>query len=263
MNDIIHVFVGPSLTAQKRPPVMDLVYHAPASQGDVYALVEQRPFAIAVVDGYFEHTAAVWHKELLWAMSEGVHVFGAASMGALRAAELADFGAVGVGEVFAAFRSGELRDDDEVTIVHANEDDGYRPLSDAMVNIRHTLRRAGQEGAFLESTIQALVEHAKQQFYPERSFAELCQWSRRAFSSSEADRVCGWLSERRNHVDTKQRDALQLLDTLATFRRNRPGPKQVPWTFHHTDAWETVRRQALARMSDDGGSAWQSINEFA
>lgn len=248
MNETIHVFAGPSLPASKRPAGAGIVFHPPVSQGDVYALVEQRPFAIAVVDGYFEHAAAVWHKELLWAMSEGIHVFGAASMGALRAAELTDFGAVGVGQVFAAFRNGELRDDDEVTIVHASEADDYRPLSDAMVNIRHTLRRAADRGALSEPTVQELLEHAKHRFYPDRSFAELCQWSRAAFAAEEAERVRGWLSDRRNRVDAKQRDALELLDTLATFRANRPGPKRVPWTFQHTDAWETVRRQAAARM---------------
>ena len=48
--------------------------------------------AQVIVDGSFQWTPAVWHKEILWAMGRGVHVFGAASMGALRAAELDGFG---------------------------------------------------------------------------------------------------------------------------------------------------------------------------
>ena len=44
--------------------------------------------AIGIIDGYFERVPSVWHKEILWAMAEGIHVFGSASMGALRAAEL-------------------------------------------------------------------------------------------------------------------------------------------------------------------------------
>jgi len=41
---------------------------------------------IGVIDGYLRW-ATVWHKEILWAMAEGIHVFGAASIGALRAAD--------------------------------------------------------------------------------------------------------------------------------------------------------------------------------
>ena len=52
---------------------------------------------IGLVDGVFERVPAVWHKEILFALSEGVHVYGAASMGALRAAELDTFGMRGVG----------------------------------------------------------------------------------------------------------------------------------------------------------------------
>ena len=47
-------------------------------------------------------------------MAAGTQVFGAASMGALRAAELAPFGMIGVGAIFAAYRDGRLTGDDEV-----------------------------------------------------------------------------------------------------------------------------------------------------
>ena len=70
--------------------------------------------AIGIIDGYFENIPSVWHKEILWAMSQGIHVFGSASMGALRAAELAPFGMEGVGAIFEAYRDGWLEDDDEV-----------------------------------------------------------------------------------------------------------------------------------------------------
>ena len=84
------------------------------------------PQAIGIIDGYFQWAPAVWHKEILWAIQQGVHVFGAASMGALRAAELAPFGMRGVGRIFEAYRDGVLpgsgdepfEDDDEVAVVH-------------------------------------------------------------------------------------------------------------------------------------------------
>ena len=46
----------------------------PVGQGDVYrAATRYRPRAIGIVDGYFHQVPSVWHKEILWAMAEGIH----------------------------------------------------------------------------------------------------------------------------------------------------------------------------------------------
>ena len=96
---------------------------------------------IGLVDGRYEDVAAVWHKEILYAIGEGVQVFGAASMGALRAAECADFGMIGVGAVFERYRSGELEDDAAVAQLHAPAELGYLPLTEALVNVEATIER--------------------------------------------------------------------------------------------------------------------------
>ena len=64
------------------------IWRPPARQGDVYRAALARPAIIGIIDGYFETMPTVWHKEILWAMAKGIHVYGAASIGALRAAEL-------------------------------------------------------------------------------------------------------------------------------------------------------------------------------
>src|SRR5271157_5600425 len=132
------VFTGPTLTPQEVRQVIDAECLPPVSQGDVYRAALRRPRVIGIIDGYFERMPAVWHKEILWALSQGIHVFGAASMGALRAAELAPFGMKGIGSIYEAFHSGELEDDDEVAVAHGDESTGYRSTSEAMVNIRAT-----------------------------------------------------------------------------------------------------------------------------
>ena len=45
----------------------------PVAQGDIYRAVRRRPRAIGIIDGYFEGVPAVWHKEILWAMAQGIH----------------------------------------------------------------------------------------------------------------------------------------------------------------------------------------------
>ena len=103
MSDI-YVFLGPTLAENDARAELDAVYLPPVSAGDVFRLWRQRPRAIGIVDGYFEHVPAVWHKEIMWIMAHGVHVFGSAGMGALRAAELDSFGMHGVGRVYQAFK---------------------------------------------------------------------------------------------------------------------------------------------------------------
>jgi len=80
MNEI-YVFLGPTLTEKEARAELDAVYLPPAAAGDVYRLWRRRPRAIGIVDGYFERVPAVWHKEIMWVMERGVHVFGGAGLG--------------------------------------------------------------------------------------------------------------------------------------------------------------------------------------
>ena len=114
------IFAGPSLPPDARPDLgLNIDWLPPVRQGDLYRVALRRPAVIGVIDGYFEVTPTVWHKEILWAMTQGIHVFGAASIGALRAAELDVFGMKGIGRIYEDFRDGVLLDDDEVAVLQA------------------------------------------------------------------------------------------------------------------------------------------------
>ena len=111
----------------------------PAAYGDVARAVIDGATAIGIVDGRFEDTRAVWHKEILFALSEGVAVAGAASMGALRAAECAAFGMIGIGDVYRRYVSGEFDDDGDVAQLHGPAELGFLALSEPLANIVATL----------------------------------------------------------------------------------------------------------------------------
>src|SRR5207244_10384995 len=85
----VYVFTGPTISAAEARQELDAVYLPPAAEGDVFRLVLRRPEVIGSIDGYLHSVPTVRHKEILWAMSQGIHVFGSASIGALRAVELA------------------------------------------------------------------------------------------------------------------------------------------------------------------------------
>ena len=82
----VFIFTGPTISPAEASAELKAVYLPPAAEGDVYRVALHRPQAIGIIDGYFQSVPTVRHKEILWAMSCGIHVFGSASIGALRAA---------------------------------------------------------------------------------------------------------------------------------------------------------------------------------
>jgi hypothetical protein len=207
------IFAGPSLPPALRPsdPVFD--WRPPVRQGDVDRAVQEKPAVIGIIDGYFEVTPTVWHKEILRAMADGIHVYGAASVGALRAAELHTFGMVGIGRVFEMFRDGILEDDDEVAVLHGPEELGYQSLTEAMVNIRATLDAAVAAGVLDRAFAAHLAGIAKVLFYKERSWDAMLHESAESRSSiGDLNGFSNWL--RKSRVDQKRADAIAMIATI-------------------------------------------------
>ncbi len=220
------VYLGPTLSAVEAVRLLPgAEVHPPVSVGDVFGLLRRRDVTrIAIVDGYFERMAAVWHKELLLALERGIEVWGAASMGALRAAELAPFGMRGVGAIYRAYARGLYTADDEVAIAHLPAEAGYRAVSDALVNLRDGIARA----PMLTASIRArLVELARARFYRERSWAQLIADARSAgLPRRPLDALAVWPKP-----DRKAADARQLLRSLARSGPSTPPPISVPRTW--------------------------------
>ncbi len=235
------VFVGPTLGPADRPGDLDADYRPPASQGDVYRAALARPRVIGIVDGYFESVPAVWHKEILWAMAQGIHVFGSASMGALRAAELEIFGMEGVGWIFEQYRDGALEDDDEVAVLHGPAETGYVALSEAMVGMRRTLAAAATAGVLDADAATTLTGIAKALFYKDRSYAALLERAGRdGFPAAVLDRLAAWLP--RGRIDQKRLDAVAMLRQIRDRLAAGLPPKQVRYHFEHSRAWDAARR---------------------
>jgi hypothetical protein len=256
-----YVFLGPTLALPDARAILDAVYLPPARQGDVYRLVSlRRPRIIALVDGYFNQVPAVWHKEILWALSTGVQVFGASSMGALRAAELAPFGMRGVGRIFEAYRDGVLapyqaeafEDDDEVAVRHGPGELGYASLSEAMVNIRCTLAAAAVAGVISDATRDSMVRLAKREFYPHRRYERVLEQARRLdLPDEELSTFQLWLPEGR--CDQKRDDALSLLATVRDHLRTDTPCDEVSFDFQHTVQWQAATDAVMADRRREPG----------
>jgi len=232
-----YVFVGPTLPPDRVRAMGDFVCLPPVAQGDVYRATQAGARAIGLIDGYFEGVPAVWHKEILWALSRGVHVFGSASMGALRGAELYAFGMRGVGRIFEAYRDGVFEDDDEVAVLHGPAEVGYAALSVPMVNIRATLDRAVANHVITAGAAEALTTRAKDMFYQERSWDGVVA-EHPAASPAELAAFRAWLPS--GQVDLKAEDATAMLTTMTDWLAGDPPPFDASFDFEWTDAWDSA-----------------------
>ena len=247
----VAVFLGPSLPRPEAETILAADYRPPVRQGDIYRLVKQgKPQAIAVIDGYFQEVPSVWHKEILWALDQGIPVYGAASMGALRAAELQPHGMVGVGKIYEAYRLGTydpyssevFEDDDEVAVIHGPAELSYPALSDAMVDLRETWAAAARAGIIDEALRDALSAAFKRRFYRARSFDALPEvLAELAVAAPVADALLNWLPDGR--ISQKRADARALLEALASAAPALP-PEREPFVFERTSLWAQFVEQS-------------------
>lgn len=258
------IFAGPTLPPRDEARTQAATWLPPAKHGDVYrAVTLLRPSAIGIVDGYFQWVPSVWHKEILWAMQQGVHVFGAASMGALRAAELAPFGMRGVGRIFEAYRTGVLapdasepfEDDDEVAMVHGPAESGYIAVSEAMVNIRCTFANAERAGVIARDTRLRIVAIAKALYFPGRSYGHVLEIARaQGLPADQLIALEAWLPAA--CVNQKREDAVAMLEAMRNFLARDPAPATPRFAFEHTTLWERAAagvRQTTLHDTEEAG----------
>jgi len=164
------IYLGPSLRRSEALSILNANYLPPICRGDLEKLPRKTKY-VGIIDGEFFQNLAVSSKEIVAALDRGIRVFGAASMGALRAAEAHTLGMVGVGEIFAMFRDGILDGDDEVAVVY--DPDSYRQVSEPLVNIRRLLELAVADGVIEEEERNDLVLQMKSLYFPDRSWEAL------------------------------------------------------------------------------------------
>jgi hypothetical protein len=235
------IFTGPTVSPADVRRELQADLRPPAAQGDVYRAALEKPRAIGIIDGYFERVPAVWHKEILWALQCGVRVYGSASIGALRAAELHAFGMRGVGKIFEAFRDGVLEDDDEVAVTHGLAEQGFPLLSEAMVNIRCTFAAAEAAAVLSPSTRVVLERIAKDLYYPERSYPEILRRGGALGIPEDVLAAVGaWLVD--NRIDQKREDALAMLRSIRTELSVAQDPHPASFEFQHTTFWNQAVR---------------------
>ncbi|MDQ1490416.1 MAG: hypothetical protein QOJ23_2930 [Actinomycetota bacterium] len=216
------VFLGPSLSPRLVPRHPALRYLPPVRRGDLPALLGRSPLParIAVIDGEFGQSLSVSVTELRDALRGGVEVWGASSMGALRAAECSVLGMRGVGWIFDQYAGGVLEADDEVALLF--DPDGFRPLTVPLVNVRWALRLAVPAGAVPASVAPDVLAAARALHFEERTWPALCRLPGDPRPVSAARALACFAGAHPTACDRKALDALLLLSTLTRLAEEVP-----------------------------------------
>lgn len=200
MHDTV-IYLGPTLDRAEASRLLEADYLPPISRGDLSRLPEHVK-VIGIIDGEFFQTLAVSPKEIIRALDRGVRVFGASSMGALRASETYCYGTVGVGRVFTMFRDGVVDEDDEVALIYDAET--FQPFSVPLVNIRYILEIAFSQDLIDREEMKHVLNRMKTLYFPDRTYAELKNF-------------CPALAEmlgRETFPDLKREDAIEMLQAI-------------------------------------------------
>ena len=208
------VYTGLSLSFDEAKSILDsddnadVTYKRPIQRGDLGQAVKERPDIIAIIDGVFHQNSAVGHKEILNVMKNGVKVYGASSMGALRASELDSLGMIGVGYVYSQYATGEVESDDDVAVML--DSDTLEALSEPLINMKYVFENAACENIITEDEKDELVDIAKKTYYPQRNYAKTLNQS-----SLDDDKKAELIDFIRTSPDIKKEDAKKLLETIS------------------------------------------------
>lgn len=209
MTKII-IYTGLSLPFSEAKEILDshgdveVIYKRPIKRGDLNLALKENPDIIGIIDGVFHQSSAVGHKEILNAIKKGIKVYGASSMGALRASELDVLGMTGIGYVYNQYASGEVDSDDDVAVML--DSDTLEALSEPLINMKYVFANAVEENIITEDEKDELLAIAKETFYPKRNYAQTLSASN--LDASKKDKLIDFI---RQSPDIKKEDAKKLL----------------------------------------------------
>ncbi|WP_407413843.1 TfuA-related McrA-glycine thioamidation protein [Methanobrevibacter sp.] len=206
----IIIYAGLSIPFSEAKEILDsttdveVIYKRPIQRGDLSQALKETPDIIGIIDGVFHQNSAVGHKEILNVLKKDVKVFGASSMGALRASELDTLGMVGIGYVYNQYASGEVDSDDAVAVML--DSDTLEPLSEPLINMKYVFENAVAKNILTSDEKDELLNIAKKTYYPKRNYAKTL-----SDSNLDSDKKGELIDFIRESKDIKKEDAKELL----------------------------------------------------
>lgn len=212
----IIIYAGLSLPFDEAKAILDshddikVIYKRPIKRGDLLLDLKENPDIIGIIDGVFHQNSAVGHKEILYTIDKGVKVFGASSMGALRASELDTLGMTGIGYCYEQYANGTIDSDDEVAVMLDGE--SLEALSVPLISMRYVFDEAVMQNIITESEKEDLIRAAKETFYPKRNYSQTLSESE--LDNDKKDKLINLIRETE---DIKKQDAKLLIEHIKSI----------------------------------------------
>ena len=199
------IFVGPSVSLDiAKRALFHADYRPPIKRGDLDSIPSGT--IVGIIDGVFGQTLAISPDEIRRALDRGVTVYGAASMGAMRAAEVR--GVIGVGQIFEMYSTGTIERDDEVALLF--DPHTYRPVTEPLINVRYAVERLVRSATLSRDAGNAIIKSCSQLHFSDRTYEAILQNSKLAANVDGNDII-----RLLRNFNLKRDDAHFLLETIA------------------------------------------------
>jgi YcaO-like protein with predicted kinase domain len=202
-------------------------FEGPVQRGDLAAALRRGAQRILILDGRFHQSLAVSPSEIMDALRRGVRVYGASSMGALRAAELEPYGMVGSGSIFRYIRERSPFRDDFIAQLFSATRKEVQERSITFVELHLNLRALSERGLLRDSDRRTLEALYRDLDYADRDLDALrarLDGHPRARAMSEAAELALEGMERPKRADAREaleglrRDATEVRRVNAALR---------------------------------------------
>jgi hypothetical protein len=206
------IFCGPSLSRERGKKCLPgAAFFPPAQRGDFRAAIQQGFNVIGLIDGTYINRPTVSAYEILHALDSGVHLLGAASLGALRAVEFERHGFQGVGTIFSWYRSGlTYRDDEVVCPLHPLTNEA---LTEPLVNLRYLLNLCLSESKISPDFAEDCLSFYQELPYHSRRFASLLKHLKdRGYVGTYVVELEKKISKYNESLNLKYLDSIELLN---------------------------------------------------
>lgn len=210
------VFLGPSLSLAKAKKVINADFRPPAKKGDFIKLSMMSDTSIVIlIDGVFLQDYPPTPIEVFQVIRKNnFQVYGASSIGALRAVELEKFGMKGIGKIFELYRKNIINSDDEVAVTFDSE---YNLISEAMIDIRYNIFLALKNKVIDNETKKIMVKIAKSIYFPYRNYEYILEKAIELFPIKKDSFLKFKEYIINNRISLKESDTLKTLQYVSSI----------------------------------------------
>lgn len=205
--------MGPSLSHEKARKIFQADFRGPAKKGDLLRAsgdIDDSTI-VCLVDALFLQDYPPSPIEVYQLMlNKNIKLYGAASLGALRAVELEKFGMIGMGKIFELYKKGKLTADDEIAVTFVEGE--HQLQSEAMIDIRFNLFLAHRMGIINEITKKTIAKVAKNIYFPYRNYTDILDQTQKQYPAISKDLKSFRTYIIKNRQSLKERDTIKLIN---------------------------------------------------